>query len=465
VNTSTVDKLISDFSSCLTTLQPQIGTPSYWDGARDCGDINDTIQIELQDNLRPVRECYGNKASIEERKKEKKRNNLDTQIKDVLRNNKDADVSSLQALTARMDELFVKAAGVTGCTAADNEILKDIWSELDRLFQDFYNSYNDVSNVANEARQVKENKKEFETQFKKKCSKELKREFSNYEKGITKLKKKRALTDDEQAGYDNVTTLYAELCTTIIANMEKAVSENDPVSFEDLRQDFWARENDFRDATNELVQGLNEQQQREESSENVTRDIQEKKRELTRIQKELKRTNKLFNKAAKKYLDKAERKEALAVFASHLAQAADLIARMGAGLEAAKEEAANDPDAYWEDRSEELQDLQNEFIELQSTIQNITNALQAMKEAERGVKSAEKDLKNIRRESGNDPELMKNLEGLLAQAKEFLQQVWASLVTDPEDAMEKIEDIQQLENDWNEAIQNWRESQDIEEPE
>ena len=36
------------------------------------------------------------------------------------------------------------------------------------------------------------------------------------------------------------------------------------------------------------------------------------------------------------------------------------------------------------------------------------------------------------------------------------QQAWSLLVTDPEEAMGKIRDIEELQNDWNDAIQDWR---------
>lgn len=464
INTATINELISKFSSCLTTLQSMMGSPDYWDSSQECDDIKSNIQTDLDNNVLPARECHKHKRGIEERKKEKK-NNINSQMKSILKNDKDADISELTAMVAQMDEQFAKAAAVTSCTSDDNDVLKDVSNELDYIFRDFYNAADEIGASAEVIQELEKNKKDFANNFKKKCSKQLKRELNDYEKEIGELQKKVSLTADQQAAYDDVKSIYADLCTTIIADMEQALAERDTETFQSLSKNFSSKETDLRNETNELrrasnetQQSVQEQEQKEESLKNVTRDLQQKKRDLTRMQKELKRTNKLFNRAAKKYLDKAERKEALAAFAGYVAQAGDLVSKIETVLAASEKETKYDPDAYWDDRSDELDDLQNEFNDLQSNIGNIADSLQKMKKVERGLKSAQKDLANIRRESQDDPELMKSLEDLLSQTQELLQQAWSLLVTDPEEAMDAIREIQQLENDWNTTLQDWREN-------
>lgn len=458
IDTAKIDGFLLQFEVCLNLRQAEIGTQDFWNNMQDCDSVKRDAESELNDYIRPAVNCSNNRRNIEDKKKERK--NLDSQLKDILRNDKAADVSALKALMSQIDAQFAAYAALgQSCDSASADTLNDIQNELNAIFQDFYSASNEVRDSANTARRKTDNQKDFDKNIKRGCEKDKAREFKNYEKQFLKLQKTGGTDADSESAYANVKELYNNMCVTLFGAMQAALASGDMDAFESSRQDFWDSDRGFWDILNESRQGVEETRNKAEQIKNITRDLQQKTKDLTRMKRDLDRMKRTYNRTARKYADAADRKETVAAFGAFVSQAEDLIAKIEAGLAAAVEEAKQDPESYWIDRNEELQDMQNEFNDLQQEVQRIANILRTLKDAEKEInKNTPRELEGLKEESNNDPELIPALENLLSRARESLKQAWTYVLTSPDDAEAALQSLQGIGEDWDETVNDWRES-------
>ena len=467
VDTSAADNLLAQFAACLQARQAEIGTENFWNNVQDCNSFQQDIDAQFNDVLRPARDCANTKRTIEDRRKELK--NVNSQIKDILRQDKNADVSALTVIVDQINALFVRAdqasAGGT-CNSDVRDALNDIQNDFNGLFQDFYNSSNDVRQGAEEGRRGQDNKRDFEKDKKARCEKDKVRELKNFEKELNRVKKQGAASEDMQAAYDSVRVVYTQMCVDALGAMKAALDSGDVDAYNEARSTYDDLDRTFWETLQENRQGVQEKAQKVEQLKNVTRELKNWTSQLKRMKAELNRIKKLYTRTAKKYANREDRKTELAAFADYVARAEDLINQIERGLVIAREESASDPDAYWMDRQDELNDLKQQFDEMQQQVQMIGNIMQTLKQVEKDIiKGTARQLAQLKRESNDDPELMGALNGILAQAKEVLKQAWSQLVSSPEDAMAALEGLQDFQQSWQDTINDWRESQSVEEEE
>ncbi|MEK7171585.1 MAG: hypothetical protein AAB739_01620 [Patescibacteria group bacterium] len=464
VDTSATDTLLAQFAACLQARQAEIGTQDFWNNVQDCNSSQQDIDAQFNDVLRPARDCANTKRNIEDRRKELK--NVNSQLKDILRQDKNADVSALTAIISQIDALFVKAdqASVGGvCNSDVRDTLNDIQNDFNGLFQDFYNSSNDVRSKANEGRQMQDNKRDFEKDKKARCEKDKTRELKNFEKELNRAKKLGA-EEDMQTAYDSVKVIYTQMCVDALGVMKSALDSGDVDAYNEARSTYDDLDRAFWETLQENRQGVQEKAQKVEQLKNVTRELKNWTSQLKRMKSELNRIKKLYTRTAKKYANREDRKTELAAFADYVSQAEGLINQIEKGLAAAAEESASDPEAWWMDRQDEVNDLRQQFDEMQQKVQMIGNVMQTLTQVEKGLmRGVTKELVQLKRESNNDPELMTALNDIIQQAKDALSQAWSQVVSSPEDAMSALEGIQDLEQSWREAVNDWRESQSVEE--
>lgn len=456
VDISKVDGMITTYESCLTKLQGSVGTGDFWNLNQDCD--TRSIDDEFNDVLYPARDCANTKRSIEDRRKEKK--NIERQVKDILRNDKAADISGLNNFIGQIDAQIAKAdqAVPTGgvCGRDQRDALNDVQNDLNFLFQDFYNAANELQQKSNDVRQVQEGKKDFESNIKRGCEKDKSRRVKEIEKDIGRLQKTGALTEEAQANFTQIKSLYDQMCVQMLGTMQQALDSGDVNLFNDIRNEFWTLDRDFWDTTNESGQKVQEEQQKVQQLKNVNRDLKQKSRDLARMKKDLARIKKVYDRAAKKYANREDRKEALAALSGFVGQAGELIKKIEESVQAAQTEAATDPDSYWFDRQQELNDLQNEFSELQNSVQNIGNLIQSTKDIERSIKNYQKERTSLGKESKNDPELMGKLKDTLDQMQALQKEIWSTGIADPDEGMALVQQFWDLNQDWNDAVNDWR---------
>lgn len=447
LDTSKVDQYISDFTTCVAKLSPC--TPDFWTYANVCNEYTRDIEIEFQDNIWPLRDCYNNKRSIEDRRKERK--NLEGQVKDILRNNKSADVSALTAITAQIDGLLAKAA-TAGCSGTDIDTLKDISGDFNGLFQDFYTLSNDVRQTAEAGRRLEEDKKDFEKNIKKQCSKDKSREFKNLEKQLAKSQKSGTVPADTQSAYDEIKASYNYSCVTLIQKMQDAINASDTDTFEEARQEYNDDNQAFWDKLNEVRQGLQEQEQKANTIKNVTRDLKQKQVDLKRMRTALQRIEKSYNKVAAKYLDKEERKQSLVDLKGYITRANELVTSISEGLTSADTAVKNGDfdtlDEYWMNQ-QDLDDMRTEFDDLQRTSQFIPELIKQAGNVEKGIKNASKE------RIGLPDELKPQFDEFISGVKKSLDNAWTLMISDPQSASEELQSINDLNQDWGETKKDW----------
>lgn len=456
VDTSRVAGMITTYESCLTKLQGAVGTSDFWSLNQDCD--TRSIDDEFNDVLYPARDCANNKRNIEDRKKEKK--NIERQVKDILRNDKATDVSGLNNFISQIDaniakaDQMVPAGGICGRDQRDT--LNDIQNDLNYLFQDFYSTANDLQQKSNDVRQMQDGKKDFESNIKRGCEKDKARRVKEIERDIGRLQKSSALTEEAQANFAQVKSLYDQMCVQMLGTMQQALDSGDANLFNDTRNEFWTLDRDFWDTTNESGQKVQEEQQKVEQLKNINRDLKQKSRDLARMKKDLERIKKVYDRTAKKYANREDRKEALAALSGFVGQASELIKKIEESVQAAQTEAATDPDSYWFDRQQELNDLQGEFSDLQNKVQNIGNLIQSTKDIERSIKNYQKERTSLGKESKNDSELMGKLKDILDQMQGLQKEIWSVGIADPDEGMALVQQFWDLNQDWNDTVNDWR---------
>lgn len=449
VDTTIINLSLAQFEQCLKKIQGFVGTSDFWNNQNECNDFSRNVEDTLNDVLRPARDCAQQKRSIEDRKKEKK-NNVDRTIKDILRENKNADVTALNTLLQQITEQFAKADQVqlATCNRDNVDVLRDVGQELNSLFQEWYNTSNDVRNAANQVKQLNDNKNDFEKNISKKCSRDMALEMKNFGKDVARAQKKGTSAEAAEA-LETVQNVYNSLCVDLIGAMKTALDANDVDTFNDVRNEFFTNERTFWDTMNEMRNGINEETQRQEQLKNVQQDLKFKEKELKRMNYDINRLKKLYGKLARKYASSQDRKEALDLLSGFIAEAEGLSTRMTEAIAKAKEEAPNDPDSYWFDRGDELNELQQEFNEIQNKANNYSNVVD-------NLQNIGKELKNIERSLSRkklSAEKREQIQDILSKARDLLQEAWTSAIESPEDAFAAINEFQELKYEF-EAILN-----------
>lgn len=452
LDTAAADALVSKVEACLQLMQSNIGTEEFWNAQRDCNDL----ERDLQDAVNPVREaanCFGNRRNVEDRRKEKK--NIDSQVKNILRNNKDTDISELQKVIDGINAQFAAFDALgTACSAEIGEKVNDIQNELNSLFQDFYSVSGDVNRVSEDARRMSEGKKDFEKNIKKQCEKEMGRRVKEIDKEYARAQKKLAadILVTFQEGYDKLKALYEQLCGTsgYLTQMQTALQNNSIDDFESARQEFWNAQRDFWDVSNDAQNGIGDAERRAESLKNATRDLKQKTKDIARIQKEFARMKKQYTKLANKYLDRADLKDALTAFNEFVNQSQALVDKIAEGLETAKQEAEQNPDDYWYEHGEDLNDLLNEFNDIQNRWNMTTQVFKSLQGAGKEVERARREIAAKKRDPNADQDLIAQMEDLVSRSSELLTQAWTAVLTDPETAMDTLRSLEELGREWDE---------------
>ncbi|MEK7523840.1 MAG: hypothetical protein AAB588_02295, partial [Patescibacteria group bacterium] len=446
------EALITKFETCLSGLQSQVGTPDFWSNMQDCNTASRDIEDELNSNLRPQRDCFSTRRSIDDRRKEKK-NNVNTQIKDILRNNKSADVSSLTAIATEMDAEFARVDKLSGCSTDAVDQLKEASSNLNGYFQDFYSTSNDVRQSSDEVRRAVEGQKDYEKNIKRQCEKDKTREWKNYDREYAKGQKNGTLAPDDEAAHAKVQELYNNQCVTLLGTMGEALKNGNLDAFEEARSEYWTSDRDFWDSLNDARGTVQEGQHKAEQVKNVLQQIKQQDKEIKRIKKDIQRSKKMVERAIKKTLNSTDRKEIAAALQALVKQAEELLAQRENIIATAMQEAPKDPDSFlmeWD----EFNDFQNELRELSERGQQIAELTNRLQETEKELVRREKDLSRF------PAELQVTLKELIATARESVKTAWVQLVNDPEAAMETMQNLQDLGTDWDTTVDDWKDSQE-----
>lgn len=457
VDTTKIDTLINQLEQCDQKLAGFVGTGDFWDGEvmRECVDIGRAIDDEFSENLNPKRICADRQRTLKDQKRERKE--LEGELKDILRNDKSADVSGLRDILKKMDDGFasVDQIPLATCDRDSADALDALESDINSLKQDFRSLASDIGGAAGQRRQTEDNRKSFDANFKKKCEREHAREIKDFEKEFARATKKGRITEEQTATRENVKVLYNTLCVDIIGQMSAAIEAGDDGEFQSLRQEFWNTESDLSTMRQEALSNLQETSGRVEETKNVMRDLQQKEGDLKRMKKQLVKMKKKYDRAVKKFAEKAERKELLAGMAEFVSKAESLTAAIETLIVDARTAAPEDPESYWSDYQDELNDLQNEFNELQSNVERIGGIFGELQRVEKELKKSEKEIGRYE----DSPETQARLRELLQEGKQIYQQIWTDLVRDPEGAEQFLNDLRELVEDWSEVIQEYEEQQ------
>lgn len=453
IDTTAADSAITQFSSCIQNLQSVLGTSDFWPNSNECNSLSRDIQDAISP-LRDISNCYQTRRNIQDRQKEKK-NNIDSQIKNILRSNKDADISALKAIVDSLDAQFGKfiALGTT-CDSSVNEQLNDIQNEINPLYQDFYSTSDDVNRAAEDTRRVIENKKDFEKNIKRQCEKDMGRRVKEIEKQFTRAQKKLSpeVFSAAEEGYSKMKTVYEQLCgaTGAIGTMQSALDSGNIDNFESARQDFFSSSRDFWDVTNDAQSAISDAEQRAENLKHATRDLKQKTKDIARMKKDLDRMKKQYDKLSTKYVGREDRKDALVVFNEFIGQAQAFVAKVEEGMALAKEEAQSNPDEYWYDHGGDLNDLFDEFNDIQNRWQMTTNILQTLQGVGKEANRYTSELAAQKRHLSEDQ--VSQLQDIINRANEYIKQAWTKALTSPEEAQESLQSLQDLHREWEDVV-------------
>lgn len=426
LDTTAFDAALTQFTACIAARKAEAGTQDFWNKTRDCDDSRNAIEDQLRDSLRPQRDCAQKKQQVEDRRKEKK-SNLDRQVKDILRNDKTADISALNTILSQIDALFVKADALTTCNQDASDQLNDITRDFDGLFRDAYDAANELNQKSNDARRLSENTKDFNSNLKRQCEKDFARELKNLDKEYTKYKTAGTVTADAETAYNKAKTIYNDLCVTLLQAMQTALNNKDVDAFEDARNSFNETNRDMWDSMNEARNFFNTQQQLKD----ITRELGNREKELVKMRKEYDR----FVKKAG--MENPEAKQILADYEALIAKA--------------KEAVKADPQTFWQDYNQELNDLQNNFWQANQKSQSIGDVQRWMKDIERELKNREKDLANMKKDKGNPSDVLEELAGILSRMRGSFEKAKQIYTTDPDGARDTLQSIDDLRREWDDT--------------
>ncbi len=438
LDTSVSEKYLAEFEACIAGLQSSVGTNDFWNKNTECDEHSRGFEDDLRDNLRPKRQCSDFMSTVKNRRDERKRN-LETQLKDIKRNDKTADTSALEAKLVEIDGLITKLeTAVATCTVDTTADAQGIQSDIDYAFRDFYDLSNEVSQKANNSRQTVENQRDFDKNLKRQCEKDYARELKNLEKEVARTQKIAPLPENAQVAYDKVKQLYNDACVTQIAAMQQALTAGDMDAFNDARNVFNEYNRDFWDLLNEARTFINQQQQMKD----VLREISQREKDLSQMKKEYERAVKQSG-------------------GTEIAQAKQILADLEALFIKAKEAAQTDPQSWWQDYQREMSDLQNDFWNSFQKVQQVAENQRWLKDISREITDRERNLKNMRRDKGLDPKVISSLEGILSRMKDAVTKAQELIASgDPDAARETLQSMDDLRFEWDETSRSlWEEKQ------
>lgn len=438
LDTSVVEKQLGDFEACINGLQSFVGTQDFWNKNRDCDDLSRAFEDELQNNIRPKRQCGNFITNAKSRRDEKKRN-METQLKDIKRNDKNADTSALDAKLVEIDGLLTKLESVAAtCNADTVNDGNSLQSDIDYAFRDFYDLANELNQKANTSRQTTENQRDFEKNLKRQCEKDFTREMKGFEKDVARAQKIGPLPEGAQAGYDKVKQLYDNLCVIQLGVMQQALIAGDMDAFNDARNEFNNGQRDFWDFLNEARNVVNQQQQ-----------LKDILRELAQREKDFMNAKKEYERAAKK-----------SGFENPAAK--QILADWEALFVKAKEAVAADPQVWWQDYQPEINNFQNEFWNSFQKVQQAADTQRWFKDLERELQNRERDFKNMKRDKGLNTDVLSALEDIFNRMRETVAKAKELLVAgDPEGAQDALHNMDDLRFEWDETTRSMWEKQQV----
>ncbi len=436
LDVSKVNGLFAQYEACLNKQQGMIGTQDFWNAQRDCDDMSRSIQDEMQDNIRPQRECGNQRRGFEDRKKEKK-NNVDRQLKDILRNNKNADVSALNALVSKITDAFSKADQllVKPCSQDSTDDLKDLQGELSDDFQEWYTAANEIGQKANDQRQIEEGKKDYEKNIKRQCEKDIPVQVKQFQKDVERAQKNGPLPDETKKAYDGLQQNFQDLCSVKTKAIEAALQSGSWQDFNDARNDFYNASRDLNDSMNETRGFVNQQQQ----AGDVLREIGNREKELERMKKDVERAQKA---------------------GSLPSGTQDILSKMQGILDQAKKDAVSDPQSWWQGAQQDYMDLQNQLQQGTQNVQRARDMKRWYKDLEQMIGYHENDIKNLKRDAHVDQTLLPTLEKMIDDMKIELQAAKTGLdANDADTAEEHLRNLDQLRMEWDDTSRSIQEGQ------
>ncbi|MBI4994150.1 S-layer homology domain-containing protein [Candidatus Peregrinibacteria bacterium] len=438
LDTSIIEKHIADFDVCLNTRQ--IGSPEFWNDIQTCYDHSKAAEEELQNNLRPKRQCGDYLSNVKNRRQEYK-NNLERQIKDIKRNDKTADTSALEAQLVAITDLLNKLEQMA--TECKPDVISGgdagyLQQDIDNAFRDAYDASNEVNQKANEIRQAGENRNDFEKNKKRQCEKDMGREIKNLEKEYARAEKAGTLSDAAKQAFTAAKEHYNAICVIQLGAMQTALDAGDMEAYNDARSEYDNLNRDFWDLLNEARNFINQQQQ-----------LKDILRELTQKEKELMKMTKEYERAVKQAGGIGD--ESVKAILNQYAQL----------IPQAREAVQADPQSWWSDYQQQLNDLQNEFWNSQQRVQAVGDVQRWMKDLAKEVQFRERDLKNMARDKGLDQSVISALTEILNQMKALVEQARQLLSSDPEAARELLQSMDELRMKWDETSRSMFERKQI----
>lgn len=452
IDVTSLTTIINKYEACLGTLQSLVGTPDFWNSQNECNQYSRDAEDVLNTVFRPARTCAEIKRNVENRRRERK-SNVGSQLKDILRNDKTADLSQLNALAAQIDANIARADAllVGTCNGDISAELQDINRDNDTAFQDFYSASNELNQKANDSRRFNEGTKEFEKNIKRQCEKDMGRELKNFEKDIGRATKK-VQGIDLQTVQGSVRGLYDTLCVDLVGRMQNSLQSGDIDGFEEAKNEFYNGNREFWDTLNETRGTFQEVEHKIEQVKNISQDLKNKERRLKDMNRQITKIKKQYTRTAKRFTDTSNRKEALERFAGLVGEAEELAKLMATGIANAKEQAPQDPDSYWDENSDTLEEIQEKFEELGQTLQMLGNIMPGLVQGEKGVAEARKELDRLVKD-GLSEEEQAPLRELVERATEALRNAWATVITSPEDAINAMEELKDIGEQWDSLMQ------------
>lgn len=425
LDTSAIDGHLKKFEECLNTRDVDVGTGDFWDKMQECYDLSRIAEDELKDKIRPIRDC-GNFANSAKSRRRELKDNIDRTIKDIKRNDKNADTSLLDAKKTEIESLLGKleqvSASCTPDTVSDGQSLQ---TEIDYAFRDWYDISNETNQKSNDARRQTENTRQFEKDIKRQCEKDMGRQLKDFERNFARWQKAGTLPADAEAQAQKVRDAYNELCVTALDTMKQALTSGDMDAFDGARNDFNDRQRDFYDTINEA----NNVSQTQEQAKNALREITQREKDFKQMQREYERVKKQSGGLGNPDSEK-------------------LVSDYAAKLAEAKEAVKTDPNSWWEGYQQDLNDIQNEFWNSFQKVQAVGDVARWLKDNERELKFREKDLKNISREC---PEVGEQLAVLLSDARQTIAKIRDLAGSDPEEARNSFYLLDDIRFQWEET--------------
>lgn len=447
IDSSRLRTLLDSYNGLIAKWKQYVATQDFnsgWDTNRDLDsmwtDINDAFQIfKDEDEWKNVlNNCKNQTREITK----DMANNVKNWKKDLskLKSLSPEEQQKVTDILAKIDAKY--SAVTTAQTTVDSYCVRkegrpnDYYNDnrdVDDAKRDFYDLGTEVNEVSNALN----------------CKDQLARDLKNKDKNIereynrvVKQAKGAPIPEDLESAYRGYVGAFDQATQLLAAGQCEDARSALQEAWNTHNQAFW-----------EAMRTTQEGQQKQQEVKNVMRQLVDQERELKRIKNDIKRTRKLVERVVKKYLSTTDRKEISQQLTDLLAQAEGLITQREEIIAKAKAEAPNDPDTFllgWD----EFNDFQQEFNDLGNKVRTMAEVVRELQQNEKEIKRRDRELKRFAKE----PELLKTLQDLVAQAKGSIQNAWALVVGDPEAARGELQGFYELSQDWDEAVRDWQDS-------